>query len=271
MLDKWFITGDTHGDFSRFYKLNNDAIAAGETYGVIILGDVGLNYWLSKRDQKNKYRICDKYSKLRFYCVRGNHEARPEDVEDMETWFDEDVKGDVFVEPKYPNIKYLKDGHDYEFGGYYTIVIGGAYSVDKYYRLERAAAGGYAGWFENEQLTEKERDLISWKVKQYGPFDLVLSHTCPISWQPTDLFLNCVNQSSVDNSMELWLDDLSRSIKWNVWLFGHYHADRLERPCVEMFYSDIENLEDIMKRWKKYKETNELDWWLDKSPNFYWT
>lgn len=249
MINQWFATGDTHGDFSRFYKLNS-CVPDDEVWGVIILGDASINYWLSKRDDKLKYQVCHKYPNLRFYCVRGNHEARPEDVKDMETWFDEDVQGDVFVEPKYPNIKYLKDGHDYEFGDYYTIVIGGAYSVDKYYRLERAAAGGYAGWFENEQLTEKEKDLISWKVKQYGPFDLVLSHTCPWSWEPRDLFLSCIDQSKVDDSMEIWMDQLKETFDWKVWLCGHFHDDRTLAPHAEMLSLGIKNLDDIMEYWK---------------------
>lgn len=254
MINQWWITGDCHSDFSRFYKLN-EAVPEGEAWGVIILGDASLNFWMSKRDDKLKYQVCHKYPNIRFYCVRGNHEARPEDVKDMETWFDKDVKRDVFVEPKYPNIRYLKDGCDYEFGNYYTIVIGGAYSVDKYYRLERAAAGGYAGWFENEQLTEKEKDLISWKVKQYGPFDLVLSHTCPWSWEPRDLFLGCIDQSKVDDSMEIWMDQLKETFGWKVWLCGHFHDDRTLAPHAEMLSLGIKNLDDIMEYWKDETKT----------------
>ena len=90
MVTQFYVTGDTHGDFSRFEKLNN-CVPENEVWGVIILGDCGLNFWLNKRDQKNKYRICNKYSKLKFFCVRGNHEARPEDVKGMKEIFDEDV------------------------------------------------------------------------------------------------------------------------------------------------------------------------------------
>ena len=32
---------------------------------------------------------------------------------------------------------------------------------------------------------------------------------------------------------------------------------------------EFEDLEDIKARWARYSETNELDWWLPKSPNFY--
>jgi hypothetical protein len=36
-----------------------------------------------------------------------------------------------------------------------------------------------------------------------------------------------------------------------------------------MFFRDTELLENVWQRWEKYRETGELDWWLDKSPNFY--
>ena len=100
-------------------------------------------------------------------------------------------------------------------------------------------------------------------------FDFVFTHTCPKDWQPTDLFLDSISQSNVDNSMELWMDELKDKFKWNIWLFGHYHCDRLERPHVEQYFNDIENLDTIYKRWANYDNGQELDWWINKSPNFY--
>ena len=36
-----------------------------------------------------------------------------------------------------------------------------------------------------------------------------------------------------------------------------------------MYYNDIEELDIIIERWKRYDETGKLDWWLHKGPNFY--
>lgn len=44
--------------------------------------------------------------------------------------------GKVWVEEAYPNILFAKDGEIYDIAGMKTIVIGGAYSVDKFYRLK---------------------------------------------------------------------------------------------------------------------------------------
>ena len=248
MITQWYVTGDTHGDFSRFFKLNN-CVPEGETWGVIILGDCGLNFWLTKRDQKNKYRICDKYPKLRFYCVRGNHEARPRDIDDMEVMWDDEVQNEVYWQPQYPNIKYLVDGYSYDFHGNKTLVVGGAYSVDKYWRLEKQEAGFYGGWFANEQLSEEERNLIMSLVKGQR-YDLILAHTCPYEWMPRDLFLGCVDQDSVDNSMELWLGELLQQCSWKVFLCGHFHDDRTLAPHAEMLSLGIKNLDDIMEYWE---------------------
>ena len=249
MITQWWVTGDTHGDFSRFYKLN-EAVPENEIWGVIILGDCGLNFWLNKRDQKNKYRIWNKYPKLHFYCVRGNHEARPEDVEGMEEIFDENMWNWLYYEPQFPNIRYLKDGRDYLIGGkYHALVIGGAYSIDKWYRLEKQAAGLYGGWFENEQLNQEERDNIS-KIAAGESYDLILTHTCPWSWEPRDLFLSFIDQSKVDDSMEIWLDELKDKINWKVWLFGHFHDDRVIKPGVEMLSYGIKDLNSIMEYWE---------------------
>lgn len=248
MITDWWITGDCHGDFSRFYKLH-ESVPEGEIWGVIILGDCGLNFWLNKRDQKNKYRICDKYSKLHFYCVRGNHEARPKDIDDMEVMWDNEVQNEVYWQPQYPNIKYLVDGYSYDFHGNKTLVVGGAYSVDKYWRLEKQAAGFYGGWFENEQLSQEEMQNIE-EIAAGQTYDLVLTHTCPWSWEPRDLFLTCIDQSNVDASMEIWMEQLKEKIVWGVWLCGHFHDDRILAPHAEMLSLDIRNLDDIMEYWK---------------------
>ena len=76
-----------------------------------------------------------------------------------------------------------------------------------------------------------------------------------------------IDQDSVDKSMEIWMDHLKNTINWGVWCFGHYHADRIERPHVEQYYYFVENIENIWNRWQEYDKTKRLDeWWLNKSP-----
>lgn len=254
-----FITGDTHGRIME--RIANISTPPTETV-VIILGDAGINFYLNKTDEKNK-KILNKTG-FTFYCVRGNHEERPENL-NMSIVYDDFVCGNVYFEPKYPNIMYFMDGGEYTINGHKILVIGGAYSVDKWYRIAGRDISKWTGWFKDEQLTLEEMNKIA-AACQGKEYDFIFTHTCPISWEPTDLFIGGLDQSSVDKSMELWLEDIKNIVSWKIWLFGHYHADRLERPCVEMYFHDIEDLETIYERWTGNKE---LEWWLTKSPNYY--
>ena len=281
MIKNWIFTGDTHGGVGANIRISNiqknmPECEPSET-GVIILGDAGLNFYLNKTDKKQKRMLnAQGYT---IYCVRGNHEERPENIDTYHLEYDANVGNMVWVEEEFPNIKFFADGGNYVIDGHPCLVIGGGYSVDKYWRLQRA---GYSaaeasiadpkkcGWFKDECLTQEEMTAI-FESNQGKKFDFVLSHTCPYSWQPTDLFLGCIDQSTVDNSMEIWMDELKETFNWNIWLFGHFHADRIERPHVEQMYTDYENLNTIWNRWNNEK-TYSKEWWLPKSPFMeFWT
>lgn len=134
-------------------------------------------------------------------------------------------KGDVLVVKSidrfgrnYPNILFAIDGEVYDFNGNSCIVIGGAYSVDKYYRLAR----GWS-WFPDEQPSEEikakvERVLAerNWKI------DIVLSHTGPLKYEPTEVFLPMIDQSTVDKSTEVWLEQIEAKLDYERWYFAHY-------------------------------------------------
>lgn len=206
-----YITGDTHRDFSRFYKLKKDSDNM-----LIVLGDVGINYYLYEEDKNCKESL--KKLKLKLFCVRGNHEERPENISTYKEV--EMFCGKVFIEEEYPNLIFAKDGEIYNIDGKKILVIGGAYSVDKQYRLLH----GYK-WFKDEQLTKKEMDTILEKVKGKH-FDIVLTHTCPYKYEPREVFMQGLDQSKVDKSMEHFLDEIEENISYDKWYCGHYHTEK---------------------------------------------
>lgn len=273
-LKNWVLTGDCHGGMNTIARVGNiqrnmPDCKPKET-GIIILGDSGLNFWLNGTDKKYKKTLNDMGYYI--YCVRGNHEERPENIPGMVLVEDENVKNLVWFQEEFPNIRYFVDGNEYNIGGHSALVIGGAYSVDKWYRLARAGyTAGEAetadpkkcGWFKDECLTPEEMDTIGYNVSD-KIYDFVFTHTAPICWEPTDLFLNGIDQSNVDKSMEYFLDKIKDNIDWGVWCFGHYHADRVERPRVEQFYMDYEDINVVWNRFHGEK-TYAKEWWLPKS------
>ena len=206
-----YITGDTHRDFSRIYKLKKDSDNM-----LIVLGDVGINYCLNEEDKNCKEYL--KKLKLKLFCVRGNHEERPENISTYKEV--EMFGGKVFIEEEYPNLIFAKDGEIYNIDGKKILVIGGAYSVDKQYRLLH----GYK-WFKDEQLTKKEMDTILDKTKGKH-FDIVLTHTCPYKYDPREVFMQGLDQSKVDKSMENFLYKIEENINYDKWYCGHYHTEK---------------------------------------------
>ena len=69
-----YLTGDTHGQFERIISFcERQQVQPESTF--IILGDVGLNYYGDRRDNRGK----DNLTKIpiTFFCIHGNHEMRP--------------------------------------------------------------------------------------------------------------------------------------------------------------------------------------------------
>ena len=263
MIKHVLITGDCHGRVDDRLAYIKDTIPEydpSET-AVIILGDTGFNYYKNKKDWKLKHHAAQ--FGYTIYCLRGNHEDRAENMSHPIYVIDDFVNGMVCYEEEFPNIRYFMDCvAEYEIMGKKILCIPGAYSVDKWYRLQN----GWQ-WFAQEQLSEEE---MKYAEEQFGGkyYDFVFSHTAPLDWEPTDLFLNCIDQSTVDKTMEVWMNEFKEMINWKVWCFGHYHADRVERPYVEQFFVEVEDLTTVWSRWYNYSRGIPIEWWVPKSPNY---
>lgn len=252
-MNKIYVFGDLHGshkpikNFYDCYKDHHDFNFDG-TDTIILLGDSGLNYYFNHRDDNFKNAL-SKYP-FNYFVIRGNHEERPSICaeKEPEKWKTEIFwDNEVYVEKRCPKIKYALDVpayyqiptrymHSIEMGEdkmidvcaryYDVLVVPGAYSVDKEYRL----MNGWS-WFSQEQLSLKEMfDGLKVIEENYGDFDIVLSHTCPVKYEPVDLFLTFIDQSKVDKSMEVYLDYIDDMINYDLWIWGHYHTYRYYDP-----------------------------------------
>ena len=226
-----YITGDTHGSFNRIADFCRENHTTKDDI-LIILGDAGINYHRGYMDIMNKDFLAE--LPITLLCIHGNHEQRPFTIP---TYTEQEWHGGiVYVEKEYPSILFAKDGEIYDLDGQKAIAIGGAYSIDKMFRI----VYGY-GWWADEQpsdeikrYVEKQLAARDWRV------DVVLSHTVPLKYEPTEVFLPGVDQSRVDKSTEEWLGKIEERLQYRKWYCGHYHTEK-EVDRVRLMFEEIEN------------------------------
>lgn len=237
-MDRIFIMGDLHGSATAFKERVNNYIFEPHLFDTIIcVGDVGIQY--GEQTQFALKKAMRKFPGT-IYIMRGNHDARywARNTETFKTcseyierpinnWV---IDGDLLYQKKYPNIKYVRDGGGiYNINGYNFLFIPGAYSVDKQYRLFHNLP-----YEPQEQLTWLEENKLWTNIENHlslgNRIDYIISHTAPLGTQIyfKDLFLDFIDQSTVDNHMEYFLDEIYKMLNssFKRWYFGHYHDDR---------------------------------------------
>lgn len=224
-----YITGDTHGIFDRVESFCESVLTTKKDV-LIIVGDSGINYWTNDRAVAVKRYLAT--LEITLFLVYGNHEQRPSLIDSYQEkmW----CGATVYIEEAFPNLVFAKCGEVYKLNGMKTLVVGGAYSIDKLYRLQVGA-----NWFAQEQpdkairaLTEQNLDRYHWEI------DVVLTHTAPEKYEPVEMFLSGIDQSTVDKSTEIWLDTIEERLSYKKWYFGHYHCDKVDGN-IRILFRDI--------------------------------
>ena len=230
-----YITGDIHGEVHRVSEMiTKHEITPNDI--IVILGDVGMNYYGNKNGDRHSKKKLNSLG-IPVLCIHGNHEMRPET---LITYREDQWHGStVYVEKAFPNLLFAKDGEVYDLEGTKAIAIGGAYSVDKWYRLRRGIH-----WFSDEQPSDEIKARVEKKLDDRGwQIDAVLTHTCPYGYTPREAFMSCIDQSTVDNSTELWLDTIEKKLNYNAWYCGHWHIEkRVDK--MHFLFESVETLND---------------------------
>lgn len=257
-----FLMADIHGQVDGIHAVLDRAQRNGCSFCqddiLIILGDHGALYY---PNEKGNRRLKKKLNDLpcKVVLLKGNHDGtvRKAYAKKPDAWYTtarvEGIDSKVFsaarmfVEKDFPNIYYLDD--------YFTPItvfgkdgfaLGGAYSVDKFYRLEKGLI-----WHEDEQPDEETRTgimkSIDYILKAYlSKIEIILSHEAPISFVPYEACTIPVEQDSVDNSLSFFYDDILQKLIAEQpyidkeWYFGHYHInkttylDSVKGTCIDI-------------------------------------
>lgn len=235
---RYYITGDKHRHFKNLIAFCREHQLRPQDV-VIILSDSGLNYYGDKRDDNLKRQLRE--LEVTFFCLHGNKENRPQNIPTygIQTF----CGGVVYYEPRFPNLFFAKDGEVYRFGKKDYMVIGGAHSVDKL----RCLAEGLPCW-EDEMPDDTTKALVETRLAARGNrIDGFLTHTCPISCLPTEMFISTARAAEdakaakarkkrrkepvrypldIDRSTEEWLETLMRRTDFDTWYCGHYHVGK---------------------------------------------
>ena len=213
----YYITGDIHRDYERLARACSEhGLTSRDT--VILLGDTGINYYGDKRDSELKARLSGIAASI--LCIHGNHDRRPRSIGTyrQSPW----QGGLVDLEDAFPNILFARDGEVYDLGGLRAIAIGGAYSPDKHARLLL----GW-NWFADEQPDQPIKDYVESQLASHDwSVDVVLSHTCPHKYRPVEVFGEGFDRDLIDESTELWLDEIESKLSYRRWYCGHFHIEK---------------------------------------------
>ena len=104
---------------------------------------------------------------------------------------------------------------------------------------------------------------------------LVLSHTGPLKYEPTEVFLPMIDQSTVDKSTEVWLEQIEAKLDYERWYFAHYHTEK-EVGKIRIMHNDYTMIpheasvaaeKDMIRRMHRQAEIAEALGLLDDAPN----
>ena len=81
-------------------------------------------------------------------------------------------------------------------------------------------------WWDSEQPNDEIKKKVEDAIRDNPDIDIVLSHTCPFKYEPREMFLSMIDQSTVDSSTEEWLDKIEETLGYKRWYCGHWHTDK---------------------------------------------
>ena len=250
-----YVTGDTHGDFTRFSKkkLRLKGMELTNQDYVIICGDFGLCW---AKDKTFEYH-CKNFAQKSYTIlwVQGNHENY-DMIEEfpVEEWHGGKVRH--IVRDK---VILLERGQVFDIDGKTFFTFGGASSHDVQggilnrndcdFDYERRKAIDselpfrieHESWWSQElpneiEMEEGRRNLatVDYKV------DYVITHCCANSIQ--DIIDHDPGRLYEADRLTDYLQEIEEKLEYKHWFFGHYHNDKqIDNKHTLLYYAILYN------------------------------
>lgn len=220
------VAGDTHGDLGWIKVLVREA-AAQDCSLILQVGDFG--YWEHAgrgRDFLDRAEALLEKAGIDLWWIDGNHENHTL----LRAMYQ--PRDDGLCEVR-PHILYVPRGHRWTWQGVTFLGLGGAFSVDKRWRIEGES------WWPEETITEGDVH----RATEGGAVDVVVSHDCP--WG-----IDCMGSETVGDK-DAWPESeanrrrllaVVNEVKPRLLFHGHYHHRHTATLTGRDFATRIEGL-----------------------------
>lgn len=209
-----YVRGDTHGDLRALTDPRLAALTGNDK--LVITGDFG---FVLHNDLAQENSL-DALERLPFEIlfVDGNHECFPRLLE-----YPEVTRYGAPVRQLRRNIFWLQRGYLYTIEDRTFFTFGGAYSIDKAWRLDHQRVTGEQAWFAEELPSPEEyRRGIATLEGAMMQVDYILTHTAPRTIIPRVI---CKAPDPHENELNGFLDWVYHEVTFRKWYFGHFHMD----------------------------------------------
>lgn len=214
------LRGDTHNEIGQF----SETAMPGESSWtkddiLIVTGDFGFVFrgedrYISERNNLNT--LAQKPYQILF--IDGNHEGFP-----FLKAYPEEVRFGAPVRKIRDNIFWLQRGYIYNIQGHSFFAMGGAYSMDKDFRMKYFEICREPIWFEDELPVQEEYQRAISNLKEAGmSIDYILTHTAPRTIIPRIIH---ASPDMHDAELTGFLDWIYHEVSFKKWYFGHFHED----------------------------------------------
>lgn len=225
-----YITGDIHGDLSRFSAENFENEGIAPEYGdmFIITGDFGIPFIgngdadFIRRDENNLQALTE-MPYLFAFCDGTN-----DNTEYLNTLPDKEWCGGL-VNQLTPNLIRLKTGHIFTIDGKDIFVYGGGVTSD----FDKKLKPNGIGWWSSEEPTEYQFSSAVERLCNKGEkVDYIITHTPPVP------FDQCSNR------VTYMLKPIKENTKYKMWYSGCVHIDRFyPKDMLQCVYQTFHKLE----------------------------